>query len=102
MSRRSKNDLQGIILLIILAALFAVIFFRHKILGGKVAAPKYAAEVIKPFSFSNDSDLKEWEEKVFKGKVIYRLEKEGGLSYVRASSDKAASALYYKIISFIL
>ncbi len=97
MSRRSSNNRQGIILIIILASLFVVILFRHKTPIEKTGEPGLSVEVLKPFSFSNDSDLKEWEEKVFKGKVIYRVEKEGDLSYVRASSDKAASALYYKI-----
>ena len=41
--------------------------------------------------------MKEWEEKIFKGKVIYAVEGKEGLSYVRATSDSAASALYYKI-----
>ena len=94
MSRRSNNNLQGIILLIILASLFVVIIFRHK---APIDKAGLSVEVLKPFSFSNDSDLKEWEEKVFKGRVVYRVEKDGDLSYVRAKSDKAASALYYKI-----
>ena len=102
MRRKLKGSLQAIILLFLLVSLFAVIFYRHNIPAVKTALPKaqeskYKVEVIKPFTFSNDTDLKEWEEKVFKGKVIYRVEKEGGLSYVKASSDGAASALYYKI-----
>lgn len=102
MRHRSKNILPGVILLTLLAVLSAAIFYRHNIPGGKTGpgkagVSKYEIEVIKPFSFSNDDDLKEWEEKVFKGKVIYRVEKENYLSYVKASSDKAASALYYKI-----
>ncbi len=102
MRHRSKRNLQGVILLVLLASLFAAIFYRHSIPAVKsspikAAEPKYTLEVVKPFAFSNDVDLKEWEEKVFKGKVIYMVEKEGDLSYVKASSDKAASALYYKI-----
>lgn len=98
MRRRSLNkNTQGLILLALLAVLLAVIFLRHKSPAVKVEKPGYSVEVVKPFAFSNDSDLKEWEEKVFKGKVIYRVEKTGDQSYVRAESDKAASALYYKI-----
>lgn len=98
MRRRSLNrNTQGLILLALLAALFAVIFLRHKVPSDKSKTPGYSTEVLKPFNFSNDSDIKEWEEKVFKGKVVYRVEKDGGESYVRAQSDKAASALYYKI-----
>ena len=97
MSRRSKNNLQGIILLIILLTLLAVVLFRYKAPTDKTREPAYSLEVLKPFTFSNDTDLKEWEEKVFKGKVIYKVEKAGEESYVKASSDNAASALYYKI-----
>lgn len=54
-------------------------------------------EVVKNFTFSDDNAIKEWEEKVFKNKTSYKIEKSGDLSYVKASSDKAASALYYKV-----
>lgn len=50
----------------------------------------------KSFDFSNDSALKEWEEKIFKGRVVYKVEGKNNLSYVNANSDSAASALYYK------
>lgn len=53
--------------------------------------------VVKAFPFSDGEALKEWDEKVFKGKVDYTIVKEGDQSYVKASSDKAASALYYKV-----
>ncbi|MFA5085825.1 MAG: DUF3047 domain-containing protein [Candidatus Omnitrophota bacterium] len=63
------------------------------------AAPKtlQKTEIIKDFPFSAANALKEWEEKVFKGKVIYKIEQGQTLSYVRAMSDKTASALYYKL-----
>ncbi|MDD5136701.1 MAG: DUF3047 domain-containing protein [Candidatus Omnitrophica bacterium] len=54
-------------------------------------------EIIKDFPFSEDNALKEWEEKIFKGKVVYSIEKGQALSYVRATSNKTASALYYKL-----
>ena len=57
----------------------------------------HALNIVKWFPCSEENSLKEWEEKVFKGKVIYRIEKSGDLSYVRATSDSTASALYYKI-----
>lgn len=59
--------------------------------------PKFKVDEIKDFTFSDDSSLKEWEEKVFKGKVVYRVDRDGGQSFVRAKSDAAASALYYKV-----
>lgn len=83
---------------------FLVIFFRnaHKPLETKTLVscmnlPRMKCAIVKKFSFSDESALKEWEEKVFKNKVVYRIEKENGMSYVRALSDKAASALYYRI-----
>jgi hypothetical protein len=81
--------------------LFLVIFFIRQNVGmfGKITAkaPGFRCEIVKKFSFSDANALKEWEEKVFKNKVIYKIEKEGDRSYVKASSDKSASALYYKI-----
>ena len=53
--------------------------------------------IVRHFPFSKENSLKEWEEKILKGKVAYVVEKGGALSYVRAKSEKAASALYYKI-----
>lgn len=99
MSAKSRfNRIYSLLLLVLLLALFITVFYRHfpmKI--PKVTESKYKIEVVKPFSFSEENSLKEWEEKIFKGKVVYRIEKDKDLSYVRATSDKAASALYYKI-----
>jgi len=61
----------------------------------KPAAKK--AEIIKSFPFSEENSLKEWEEKIFRGKVVYRVEQNLPLSYVRATSKGTASALYYKL-----
>lgn len=58
---------------------------------------KYRIELVKLFPFSQRDSLREWEEKVFKGKVVYAIEQEKDLSYVRALSEGKASALYYKI-----
>ena len=83
------------ILVIVIAAVILLprcgVFFKR--------APKalQKAEIVKDFPFSDDNALKEWEEKIFKGKVIYRIENGQTLSYVRATSNKTASALYYKL-----
>jgi len=58
---------------------------------------KYKAQVLKYFPFADESSLGEWEEKIFKGKVAYKVEKGRDFSYVRARSVSAASALYYRI-----
>ncbi|NQU95567.1 MAG: DUF3047 domain-containing protein [Candidatus Omnitrophica bacterium] len=54
-------------------------------------------DVIKYFPFSAANSLREWEEKVLKGRVVYTIEKGDQLSYVRAVSQKTASALYCKV-----
>ncbi len=72
------------------------VFFRARE-KAKPAAEKYKAQLIKWFAFREQDALKEWEEKVFKGHVVYVVEKDSADSFVRAKSDKAASALYYKI-----
>jgi len=63
----------------------------------KESLPGHKAETVKFFPFSAGDALKEWEEKVFKGKVVYSIEKSEDMSYVKAASDGAASALYYRI-----
>lgn len=53
---------------------------------------------VKYFPFTEENSLKEWEEKILKGRVSYDIEKKDSIeSYVRAKSEKAASSLYYKI-----
>ena len=59
--------------------------------------PKYTTAIVKFFPFTQENSLKEWEEKMFKGKVVYKIESSEGLSYVKASSQASASALYYKV-----
>ena len=84
-------------------AVFSFIFFIRQ--NGKPLKPLVKTtvvstsklDIVKKFSFADSDALKEWEEKVFKNKVTYKIEKENDLSYVRAMSDKSASALYYRI-----
>lgn len=65
---------------------------------------RYKIDLVKWFPFSEANALREWEEKVFKGRVVYVVEAdkrfvadEKDLPYVRAESKGAASALYYKV-----
>jgi len=75
-----KNKFFFIVLILALSAFYA-----------------WASILPKLFAFNRKNALKEWEEKVFKGRVLYRVEpeKEGG--YLRASSNKANSGLMHKI-----
>ncbi len=75
----------------------AVFFIRQSNIRPRGAVENLECEIVKTFTFPDDFALKEWEEKVFKGKVVYKVRREGDVSYVQASSDKAASALYYRI-----
>jgi hypothetical protein len=88
-------------ILIILAACISLGLFRNAIFSFRKrpeAVPsKYKVEVVKAFPFSEENALKEWEEKIFKNKVVYRIEKASDLAFVRAKAEDAASALYYQI-----
>ncbi len=88
---------RSLYIVIILAGLIGLSFLAYYLISKHAPQALQKAEIVKDFPFSEEKSLKEWEEKVFKGKVVYRIEKEQPLSYVRATSDKTASALYYKI-----
>jgi hypothetical protein len=93
----AKKTFLFIIVTAVIAALIILSFFVYGVFFKRVPESVQKTELVKLFPFSEDNALKEWEEKIFKGKVVYRIERGKDLSYVRAMSDKAASALYYKI-----
>ncbi len=80
-------------------SLLGVIFVVYLLAVQPIRRKKIIQNIVKYFPFSRANSLKEWEEKILKGRVIYKVEKSanGKLSYVRATSKNAASALYYKI-----
>lgn len=89
-----------ILLYIILAVLIAASAFYQCFYLKKrqIREPKERKmEIVKDFSFDAATALKEWEEKIFKGRVSYKVEKSGENSYVRAESDASASALYHRL-----
>ncbi len=53
--------------------------------------------VLKQFTFNENNALDKWSKMVLNGAVDYELIKQGRAGYVQASSDKACSAIYYKI-----
>lgn len=93
----SRKTLSFIFIIAVIAALIGLLFLIRMIFFKHAPKELQKAEIVKSFPFSEENALKEWEEKVFKGKVVYRVEKGQTLSYVRATSDKTASALYYKL-----
>lgn len=56
-------------------------------------------ELPKWFPFSTERSLQEWETKILKGRVAYKIEHSGGEGYLHALSNAAASAIFYKIRS---
>lgn len=86
-----------IFIIAISAALIGLSYLTYNMFFKRAPKAVRKAEIVKDFPFNEDNALKEWEEKIFKGKVVYRIEKGQTLSYVRATSDKTASALYYKL-----
>ncbi len=85
------------IIAFLVTALIAVSFLSYRIFFRRAPKAMRKAEIVKDFPFSEENALTEWEEKIFRGKVVYRIEKDQPLSYVRATSNKTASALYYRI-----
>lgn len=104
-----KNKLRKNLLLLLLllaTALFLTDRFERKASMARrstvdipkaPAGPKYPMKVVESFPFSDINALNGWEEKIFKGRVLYRIEKDRIMSYVGATSEAAASALYYKV-----
>lgn len=102
MRRLKFADKNGRVIVIATAALAilvltAAVIYLNKQKNSRLTVPNIPIEIVRLFPFSEKNSLKEWEEKIFKGKVVYRVEQEKDLSYVRATSTASASALYYKI-----
>lgn len=63
-----------------------------------VSMAAYASVVyFKKFDFNDDKALNRWEQMVLNGKVKYSLAKDHRNGFVEAYSDKACSALYYRV-----
>lgn len=92
---KKKNALILLILACIAVVIIAVI--AYDAVSKRRARPSQKEEVVKEFPFDEKDSLKQWEEKIFRGKVVYTIEQNRPLSYVRATSNKTASALYYRI-----
>lgn len=57
----------------------------------------FAFQLPKWFSFGTKKALDEWDEKVFKGKVLYSVQEEAKNSYLNAYSKGSASGIFYKL-----
>ena len=92
---KKKASILYIVASLIIIAVILLLIYNH--IQRRYIKPVQKAAILKSFPFSEENSLKEWEEKIFRGKVVYRIEQNQPLSYVRATSNKTASALYYKI-----
>lgn len=107
LSSRTRSILLGALLLVtILLSLLTIppkrrdiVIVKESLLkpASQISTLKFKPALMKEFTFDDQNSLKEWEEKIFKNKVLYSVEKEGSLSYVKAQSENASSALYLKI-----
>lgn len=57
----------------------------------------YAYTLPKVFKFDNKNALKEWQEKIFKNRVLYTVEPDKNGGQLLAKSKNACSGLFYKI-----
>jgi len=96
MNRLRIKILIGILVLLIIVFSADRIFNFYKI-ASCLFPPKETFATVKSFSFSDKNSLKEWSEKILKGRVSYTVESQLGESYVHAVSDNACSAMYYQI-----
>ena len=56
-----------------------------------------SAQLPKKFPFKEKNALDEWQEKIFKGRVLYSVKANKSDSYLAAYSDNTASGIFYQI-----
>jgi len=91
----------------IIVTLSLTVFAAILFVSGRLKTPQFTVKekvksafehIVKQFPFTKENSLKEWEEKILKGRVVYKIEKTDSMeSFVRADSAKTASALFYKL-----
>ena len=65
--------------------------------GAQEGVEPEKSTVLRRFMFERGQDsLKEWEEKVFKGRTVFQVLEEGGRHYLSCKSQDACSGLYVK------
>jgi len=57
----------------------------------------FALDIPKLFNFGNRKSLDDWQEKIFKDKVLYTVETSQQEGYLSAESNQSCSGLFYKI-----
>jgi hypothetical protein len=62
-----------------------------------MAADAYADRLPRKFPFKEKNALSEWQEKIFRGRVLYSIKADRKDTYLRAFSENAASGIFYEI-----
>jgi len=62
-----------------------------------LTADACAARLPKIFPFKEKNALSEWQEKIFRGRVLYSVKAGKGTRYLRAYSENSASGIFYEI-----
>lgn len=81
-----KRNIRIILLVILSIVIFVFLFSSAS-----------AAWITKWFSFDRKDALNEWEEKIFKGRVLYSVKVERTGGYLTAYSRNSASGIFYEI-----
>ncbi|MBU3958811.1 MAG: DUF3047 domain-containing protein [Candidatus Omnitrophica bacterium] len=76
---------------------FSILFFALSILIACVVSLTLGFNLPKWFPFTTERSLNEWQDKIFKGKVVYKIEHSGPQGYLHALSIGSASAIFYRI-----
>ncbi|MFC1508131.1 DUF3047 domain-containing protein [Candidatus Omnitrophota bacterium] len=75
----------------------ATVYIFSLILLILFASYTHAEEATKNFLFNKENSLKEWQEKVFKNKVLYTVTPQQEDSFLGAKSEEACSGLFYRV-----
>ncbi len=102
----SRKRLRLLLLILLLETALLVVMYSASLLKFNLAArgalksmAKQAKSfvVLDRFSFQNQGSLKNWEEKVFKGKTFYQVFTDSNQSFLNSASNNASSGLYVRI-----
>ncbi|MFH0771790.1 MAG: DUF3047 domain-containing protein [Candidatus Omnitrophota bacterium] len=76
---------------------FRVFFVVSAVIGVLICSIVFAAQLPKWFHFSQKDALYEWDEKIFKNRVLYAVEVNDLNSYLSAYSNNSASGIFYRL-----
>lgn len=95
MSKIKKFDSFPLIIILFFSVLIIFVFFTPYLRFGRKFIPEAVFKGIAWFKFDDHNGLKGWQEKIFKGRVSYTLEKSNSNGYLNAYSNNAASGIFH-------